>query len=106
MSNLRTNGRADVLGKPGVWIDSSESTTHSETVTVSGMLTVALRPESHHAATVTVAMTDAGGQENTRTITSESNETIPVPSGSKVRVTYTADEQSHATVSWTPLGAS
>ncbi|MFE4263476.1 hypothetical protein [Streptomyces sp. NPDC056883] len=106
MSNLRTNGRVDVLGEPGIWIDSSESTTHNEAVKGSGMLAVALRSESHHAATVTVVITDAGGQQDTRTITSQSNETIPVPSGSKVRVTYTADEESHATVSWTPMGAS
>ncbi|MEU9376565.1 hypothetical protein AB0D94_22720 [Streptomyces sp. NPDC048255] len=106
MSSLRTNGRADVLGEPGIWIDSSESTTRNETVKSSGMLTVGLRPESAHAATVTVSITDAGGQENTCTITSKSNETIPVPAGSKVRVTYTADEESHATVSWTPMGAS
>lgn len=106
MSNLRTNGGADVLGTPGIWIDSAESTTHNETVKVSGMLAVALRPEGDHAATVIVVITDTGGQEYTRTITSKSNEAIPVPSGSKVRVTYTADEESHATVSWTPMGAS
>ncbi|MFE0134055.1 hypothetical protein ACFWY6_21195 [Streptomyces sp. NPDC059037] len=106
MSSLRANDQASILGEPTVWIDSAESTTHKETVNLDGTLIVSLLPEADHAATVTVTITDYSGQEVTCAVTSKSNDPIPVRSGAKVRVTYTATAESHAKVTWTPMGAS
>lgn len=106
MSEFRVKGEASLLGKPSTWIDSSESTTHNETVALDGTLNVELLPQSDQAATVTVTITDPSGREDTRTVTSKSNEPILIPTRSKVRVTYTASQESRAKVVWTPMGAS
>lgn len=106
MSSIRTNDEANILRKPSTWIDSSESTTHNETVDLDGMLIVELLPQSDQAATVTVTITDPSGHEDVRTVTSKSSESIVVPSRSKVRVTYTAGPESRAKVVWTPMGVS
>ncbi|OLZ72592.1 hypothetical protein AVW11_04155 [Streptomyces amritsarensis] len=106
MSDFRVKGQASVLGKPSTWIDSSESTTHNETVAHDGTLNIELLPQSDQAATVTVTITDSTGREDTRTVTPTSHEAILIPSRSKVRVTYTAGQESRAKVVWTPMGAS
>ncbi|WP_328687667.1 hypothetical protein OHA74_55100 [Streptomyces phaeochromogenes] len=55
---------------------------------------------------MTIAVTDAGGQDDTRIASSQSTKTIAVRSGSKVRGTDTAGQESHAAVSWTTMGTS
>lgn len=105
MPDLSAQGTVDLTSAPRSWIDSSESTTYEETTTVDGIVAVGVSSESGNPATVTVTVSGPTGREVvTKTVESPDTETIAIPSGHKVHVTYTGGDRCHARVDWTPHG--